>query len=171
MTIDQIKAHCNEAFRKGGHNFATSNIALSINGRLTKTQGRCISKAYMGAYYPEKIEISRQLLETGTEQAIIDVIYHECAHALVTIETAEPHGHDAVFKAVCQKIGATRDKASGYVERKENVAVDEIYKYTVYCPNCGFIGGYSKMGKRLKNINDCFCGKCNGGNLYYKQNW
>ncbi len=40
-----------------------------------------------------------------------------------------------------------------------------------FCPNCGKIGGFSRMCKTIKNIKDCTCGKCNSDALTVVQNW
>lgn len=171
MTVEDIKEYCREAFEKAGYDFDYFGIEVSINGRLTRTLGRCLYKRDIitDDIMPTKIEISKQLLETSTLDDIISIIYHECCHALVTIETGEKHGHDAVFKTMCKKVGTKNDTCATKVKR--TIEEDKIYKYTVYCENCGFAGGFNRMCSTLKNIKYCECGKCKQSKLYYKQNW
>jgi predicted SprT family Zn-dependent metalloprotease len=49
------------------------------------------------------IELSIHLVYRNGSTEIRDTILHEIAHALV----GQEHGHDAVWKAKCQEIGAT----------------------------------------------------------------
>jgi predicted SprT family Zn-dependent metalloprotease len=166
LTVEDIKDVCRKVFEKAGAgDFDSYNIEVSINKRLSRTLGRCFSCGDV----VEKIEISYRLLETTTLSDILEVIKHECAHALVVIETGEAHKHDAVFKSMCKRIGCSRDCAKGAVHR--TVSEDKIYKYTVICPTCGVIGGKSRMSKNLKDIENCYCKKCGSYGLSYTQNW
>ena len=47
----------------------------------------------------------------------------------------------------------------------------EIVGDAVFCPKCGKIGGYSRMCKTLKYIDQCYCKRCNNSSLTYVQNW
>lgn len=170
MSLAKIKEYCAEAFKKGGYDFAVSGIAVVINGRLTRTLGRCYSECINGVYTPTRIEISRQLIETSSDKSIVDVIFHECCHALVVLETGEMHRHDKIFKAMCARIGAEADGAV-LKEVEHTVAEDSLYKYVIYCPNCGMIGGKNRMCRTLREIEFCTCKKCGGSGLSYIQNW
>lgn len=163
-----IKEYCEKAFTRAGYDFNNYDIAIVINGRITKTLGRCFYKRERNKVVPTKIEISRQLIETSSTQTIVDVIYHECAHALASIETGEQQGHNKIFKEMCARIGTTNDGVSTHVER--TVTQEEVYKYTIYCPNCGFRGGYNRMCKTLQNLAYCSCKDCGSHELFYKQN-
>lgn len=170
MTLTKIKEYCAEAFKKGGYDFEKSGITVTLNSRLTRTLGRCYSKCYDGVYTPTRIEISRQLIETSVDKSIINVIFHECAHALVTLETGELHRHDKVFKAMCARIGADED-GSFMKEVERTVAEESLYKYTIYCSNCGVIGGRNRMCRTLREIESCTCRRCGESKLFYVQNW
>ena len=168
MTIENVMVHVNEAFSKAGYNFPACGIEVSINKRLTRTLGRCKSVRHGDIVTPQAIEFSAEMLETATDKTIIDVIYHECAHALVGIETCEKHGHDAVFKAMCRRIGTDNDGTVTEVER--TVAETEVYKYCVYCNKCGkIVGKYHRAGKVVKTPQFYSC-KC-GGSLTVIQNY
>jgi predicted SprT family Zn-dependent metalloprotease len=168
MSLAKIKEYCGKAFEKAGYDFNAENIEIRINGRLTRTLGRCFAEIRAGVVYPTKIEFSRRLLETSVDDSIIAVIEHECCHALVALETGERHGHDAVFKRMCARIGCTNDGTSTHVER--TVADSEVYKYSVFCSNDGFLRGYNRMCSTLKNLSNCYCPKCKQMKLYYVQN-
>ena len=169
LSLSEIKEICAKAFQKGGYNLDDYNITISINGRLTRTFGRCKGKYINFRFVPYAIEISKQLIETCADTSVIEVIYHECAHALVDIETGEHHGHDKVFKDMCKRIGAAFDtsKSQG-VERV--VSDTKIYKYFIICEGCGKVcGKYHRAGKIIKNIEYYHC-KC-GGQLKVVQNY
>ena len=168
MDFKDVLVHVSEAFAKGGYDFATSGIDVKINKRLTRTLGRCIGTRSRDSYTPNRIEFSAELLATSTDKSIIDVIYHECAHALVGLETGENHGHDAVFKAMCHRIGTNNDGTTTKVER--TVEDTEVYKYFVYCNQCGQIAGkYHRAGNVVKYPEHYHC-KC-GGSLHVVQNY
>ena len=143
------------------------DIPVFINGRLTRTLGRVFQQNINGTYVPTKMEISRQLLQTATDESIESVISHEVAHFIVAKQTGEKHGHDEAFKLVCAKIGCTNDGYATKVER----TVEAKDKYEVFCPKCGKISGYSRMCKTLKYIDQCYCKRCNNSSLTYVQNW
>lgn len=164
-TIEKITEYCKEVCGNANVEFS---IPVSINGRLTRTLGRVHSTRNVNGYVtPQRMEFSRQFLETSSDESIRQVIKHECAHFIVAATTHESHGHDAVFKKVCAEIGCEADKTSTEVER----VVEIKDKYEVFCPNCGKIGGFSRMCKTIKNIKDCTCGKCNSNVLTVVQNW
>lgn len=169
MEINEIKQHLKSAFAKAGYNFDDYNITVSVSGRMKKTLGWCEVQIKNGVHRPSEIRISNYLLENSTLPVIKDVIYHEAAHALVTIETGENHGHDAVFKAMCARIGTTND---GTVTQAFEVTEPEkYYKYTTYCANCGkMTGGYSRSCKTIQ-YPFMYKSKCCGASITVKQNW
>lgn len=145
-------------------------VPIMANGRLTRTLGRVHSERKAGEpWKATRVEFSKQLLETSTDETIRDVILHEAAHYVVVTRTGESHGHDAVFKAACAELGTTNDGTTTKVE--STVAATALYKYTIDCPRCGNIGGMNRMCKTLREINWCTCRKCGGAGLTYTQNW
>jgi predicted SprT family Zn-dependent metalloprotease len=68
------------------------------------------SKRQMGCccYGPKVIELSRHFVERNDLDLIRDTLLHEIAHALV----GPGHGHDAVWKAMCLRIGAKPERLS-----------------------------------------------------------
>lgn len=170
MNLEEIKVYICEAFRKGGYDFNDYNIEVSINNRLTTTLGRCRCQGIAGIWKPYAIEFSGKLLTVGTKKEIIDVIYHEVAHALVCIETKERHGHDATFRAMCSRIGTTNDGRYTDVQAYKEEALNKVYKYDIYCENCHkFIAHRSRACKVTKNPEHFRC-NC-GGALRVLQNY
>jgi len=116
-TVERITELCVEYCDRCNIKF---NSPVVINGRLTRTLGRCFYEGHGSVWNPVKIEISRQLLETATDESIEAVIAHECAHYVSCAITHENHGHDSTFRFYCEKIGTTNDTAVYYdLERKK----------------------------------------------------
>ena len=166
MTSRQIENRCIEIFKSVNLKF--ENITVFINGRLTKTLGRCCYERKCGKVTPVRLEFSRQLLETATPQSIDAVILHECAHAIAAIETGESQGHNNYFKSVCARIGTNNDTTTTHVDR--TIEENKVYKYFVNCRCCGkTIGKYQRAGKVVKYPSAYQC-KC-GGDLEVIQNF
>ena len=166
MTIDELKTECSKVFSFVGLEF--KGIDIKINGRLTRTHGRCMYQVLRGKVTPIRIEFSRQLLETATPHSILEVLKHECAHAIACIETGEKQGHNAYFKSVCHRIGAEYDTCSSSVER--TVEDNQIYKYTVICKDCcKILARYHRAGKIVQHPENYHC-KC-GGRISVVQNF
>ena len=155
MNLEEVKAELNRLSAIVNDEF---DIEFAINGRLTRTLGRVImvgSKAR--GYQPTKLELSKQLLETATVESIKEVIAHEFAHYYITKTTRENHGHDAQFKALCQRLGGGDGKTSTKVNR----TVEVQSKYDTFCTSCGKpTGSFSRAGKKVKNpelYRSCCC--------------
>ena len=168
MTVQEIQQICITACKKYNIEF---NLTVTINGRLTRTLGRVISHCNdAGKWAPTAFELSRQLVETGTTESIVETVLHECAHYIAIATTGENHGHDAYFKNICHTIGTSNDKTHYAAEYTK--PAEERYKYAIYCKTCeDFRGGYNRMCKTLQNLNACYCKKCGKYTLTYIQNW
>ena len=76
----------------------------------------------------KEISLSRPLTEANHYVEVVDTILHEIAHALV----GPGHGHDAVWKRMCVKIGAKPQRCY----TSEDV-VSVAGKYRAVCGGCG----------------------------------
>jgi len=167
--LNRIKLEMKEVCRKANVEF---NIPVRLNGRLSRTLGRVHQECHNGTWEPVSVEFSKQLLETASDESIRDVILHETAHVIATIRTGESCGHNSYFKKVCAEIGTTNDGTTTKVER--TVSEETLQKYSLYCDGgCGgkFLGGYSRMGKNLKNLDACTCRLCGQSKFRLVQNW
>ena len=167
FTVENIEKVCQEFSNMVGDTF---DLPVAINGRLTRTLGRVCTLVNTKTGYVtlQRMEISRQLLETASEESIRSVIGHEWCHYIIAKTTHERHGHDALFKSWCARIGIENDKATTEVERV--VAVQS--KYEVYCDTCKkTIANYSRMSNTLRNLDQCTCNACKTSNLRLIQNW
>lgn len=166
-TVEKIEKLCVEYC---GRCNVTFNSPVVVNGRLTKTLGRCFYLRTGSVWNPTKIEISRQLLETATDKCVEAVIAHECAHYVTVALTHKSHGHDATFKHYCAMIGTDNDTAI-YNDLERTKPNEEIYKYTMYCSKCGkFVGGRSRACKITKEPEN-FYTKCCDAKIKVYQNW
>ena len=158
LTEKDLTNMCKEICRIAGYDFT---IPVKINKRLTRTLGRVSWIRVNGKVTSTSMEISYQLLATATFDSIKAVVAHECAHYLVNEETHESHGHDAVFKAMCARIGCTNDgKVCHSLDRE--VPETQIYKYFVICKDCGkTVGKYHRAGKIVQHPDFYSC-KCGG---------
>ena len=166
-STDRIAELCTEYCGRCGVKF---NSPVIINGRLTRTLGRCFYERSGEVWNPIKIEISRQLLETATDESIEAVIAHECAHYVACAITHKNHGHDSTFRFYCEQIGTTNDTAV-YDNLERTKANEEIFKYTLYCSKCGgFVGGRSRACRITKNPHNFYTKCCEAG-IRAVQNW
>lgn len=166
-TVETITDFLKENAAKLGHDF---DIPVKINGRFSSTLGamRYIHN-WDGTDTPTSIDISKQLIENASDKSIESTLLHELAHWVAIVEDpdSKAHGHDAVFKEICHRLGCDNDKTTAKVEYLVNE--EKVNKYSVYCPDCGFLRGYARKGKVLKNIGAYSCPKC-GSSVYYEEN-
>ena len=167
MTTQEIYNECVKIFSSVDLEF--NNIEIKINGRLTKTLGRCCYEVQGSKLTPIRLEFSRLVIEKGDSKLIEDVIKHECAHAIATIETGEKQSHNMYFKSVCARIGTTNDTPSTVA--KYNAGDAEIYKYIINCEKCKkVVGKYHRAGNVVKMTPYYRCSNC-GGSLKVTQNF
>ena len=75
----------------------------------------------------KEISLSKPLIEANDYVEVVDTILHEIAHALV----GPGHGHDAVWKRMCVKIGA---KPQRCFSSDDTVTI--AGKYRAVCGGC-----------------------------------
>ena len=166
LTEKDLTEICQRICAVAGYNFT---IPVKINKRLTRTLGRVSWIRINGKVQSTLMEISYELLTTATFDSIKNVLAHECAHYLVTMETGEAHGHDAIFKSMCARINCTND-GTIYHSLSRDVPENKIYKYFVTCEDCGsIVGKYHKAGKTVQHPELYRC-KC-GGRLHVTTNY
>lgn len=171
-TIERIKKLCVEYCGKVDVPF---DAPIGINSRFTTTLGRCSYKFINGIYTPTKIEFSKQLLETATDESIEAVIGHECAHYVTIFLTREKHGHDATFRSYCKKRGVTNSAAIyhdiKYKENHEPAEEYEIFKYSIYCSCCGKLVANRRRACKITKQTSLYSSSCCNASLKVIQNW
>lgn len=118
------------------------NGELKINGRLTRSLGRCQAiitrdrfSGEIKTVNPIGIDISKRFIEVATTQEIIDVLAHEFAH-YCTYKTVGQHDHDTLaFKKFCEILSTSHAPSMSTKNKIRN-------KYEIYCTCCGkHLGG------------------------------
>lgn len=146
----------------------TSGILLSCSARMVRQYGVC---CFCGDR-PAKIRLAAFLLDEP-EQLHKTALY-EYAHAAAALLTGRRHGHDAVWKAVCLRIGcaperlsepcaAARRRAEEYEKGRAGAPV-----WLVVCRGCGAVSRYRRRGKVVQLLQQhpttsaCVCRQCGG---------
>lgn len=143
-------------------------VNIEFSDKMVKTIGYVQIEKINGIFIPTLVKFSMPQIETTIDADVKQAIGHEAAHYIATIIYKKDCEHGPLFRHVCAVIGVTANKPQMKMRRVENAK--EIYKYTVFCENCGRIKGYARMCATLRDINHCHCSKCKG-KVYYKQNW
>jgi predicted SprT family Zn-dependent metalloprotease len=100
MEVDHATEIANRLLRENG--------LIDWDVRLNKNKRR------LGAckQYLKRIELSEHYVQRNEIEHVIDTILHEIAHALVGCE----HGHDAVWKEMCMRLGCKPKACEGDVD-------------------------------------------------------
>lgn len=146
----------------------TSGILLSCSARMVRQYGVC---CFCGDR-PAKIRLAAFLLDEPEQ--LHKTALHEYAHAAAALLTGRRHGHDAVWKAVCLRIGcaperlsepcaAARRRAEEYEKDRAGAPV-----WLVVCRGCGAVSRYRRRGKVVQLLQQhpmtsaCVCRQCGG---------
>ena len=163
-TLDDVRKEYDRLDNLCGVN--TSEITL-VELDSVKRLGVCRHKTdrRTGYYVPIKIGISARILNS-TEDAFLDVVRHEYAHAVDILRhptgRGKPHGNS--WKAICLEVGCT-PKATTPVSEEGKELRKERAKYVITCKCCGNTYYYLKTTKIVKLIQSggtAFCGRCKG---------
>ena len=84
---------------------STEQIPLSFSSRMVRQYGVCCFRADR----PTAIRLAA-FLKDEPEQ-LRQTALHEYAHAAAALLTGRRHGHDAVWKSVCLRVGCSRSPA------------------------------------------------------------
>ena len=118
----------------------------------TATTNRRKSSFGLCDYRKRQIQLSTILTPNCTEEAIMNTIFHEVAHAII----GSGHGHDRVWKSKCLELGGNGLRCGGsdnYIDGDREF-LNKSSKYTLECPVCGNTVPRSRKLKR-----DISCGK------------
>jgi predicted SprT family Zn-dependent metalloprotease len=99
----------------------------------------------------QTISLSKHLAQLNDEAEVEDTILHEIAHALV----GPGNGHNAVWKAMCVKIGAKPKRCYDSSTVKAPKA-----KYLMICPKCGISGTRNRLPRDCRTYS---CARCSNG--------
>ncbi len=101
--------------------------------------------------FVKRIELSKQYVLHNDRAHIVDTILHEIAHALVGAK----HGHDAVWKQMCEHLGCVPRAC-------ESTAVMPEGNWKAQCPSCFKTFSQHRKPKHLRGLYCRGCGPKNG---------
>lgn len=81
---------------------------------------------------------------------MLDTARHEYAHAAAALLTGRRHGHDAVWKDICVRIGCKPERLAGTTAAQE--AKNAGCGYLVRCKTCGAESRYLRRGAVVRSI-------------------
>lgn len=166
LLLETIRSEYRRLDRQLG--ISTEQLPLSFSTRMVRQYGVCCFRADK----PTAIRLAA-FLKDAPEQ-LRQTALHEYAHAAAALLTGQRHGHDAVWKGVCQRIGcrperlskpcaAAQERAAAYERSRAGSPV-----YLVRCLGCGTESLYRRRGKIVQLLEQhpktrsCICKKCGG---------
>jgi predicted SprT family Zn-dependent metalloprotease len=99
----------------------------------------------------KRIELSEHYIAMNSSEKVIDTILHEIAHALVGVH----HGHDAVWKEMCTRLGCNPMSCEKSAEMPEG-------DWRADCPTCHKVFTRYRRPKSLRGFYCTTCGPVNG---------
>lgn len=122
------------------------------------TYDRAVRRFGQCRYNEQQISLSAPLVECNGEDAVLDVILHEVAHAIAGHEA----GHGPRWKAVARRIGANPTRCY------DNTTVVTVpYAWAITCNRCGKVLGLRH--RRKLDISRRTHSGC-GGTVEYRRN-
>ena len=179
-SLDDVKTIVNRVSELDEKYAFVGDMEIAYNGRLSRTLARCLTEitrrnGVVVNARPFKLEFGKTILNVETKEALEQTVLHEVAHAITNYVHQESCGHDRRFKEVCKKIGCYDDgtTAKTYSEEIKKASIDNTYKYTLTCKNCGEVSGFRKINDTLRSIKNgghpCYCSKCKCDEFEFKQ--
>ena len=175
MTLEQIIQICKQLSEQHNDVF---DIPVELNPRLKRTLGRVTSRRIKNSdnVEPVKMEIATYLAKDGSDEDITNVVKHEWVHYYLDKTTHINHGHDKLFKKICQEInctGTTQTRVDSLDDntKYEMCLTDQAsHKYTIVCPHCKKVVGHrDRMCATLRHLYECSCPECGCLGLGYSE--
>ena len=130
----------------GSTGIDTRLIRLSFSKKMRRQHGVCCFRGDR----PTEIRLADFL--RADDDAMLDTARHEYAHAAAALLTGRRHGHDAVWKDICVRIGCKPERLAGTTAAQE--------------AKNGAESRYLRRGAVVRSIaqgrQDCRCRRCGG---------
>lgn len=134
-TVERISELVDEILHSEGY---TRYFPVKISKRMTTTLGWVKSIRSLGTASIMEMKFSAELLDKGTDEHVLDIIKHECAHAILIMRDPHTdHGHDAEFVRECNRLQCkSTGRHIAYRELMEQDTEEKPPRYQVYCKHC-----------------------------------
>ena len=131
IKLHKVKEFANEQLKKWGLTGSHGNDWCMVwDTKAKRRYGQC-------RYHKQEIGITKQLANINSIEESKDVVLHEIAHAL----TGRGHGHDAVWKRMCVRVGARPERC--YSSEANGGNVKQVKgKYKVINKDTGEVYSY-----------------------------
>lgn len=164
-TLEEVRAEYRRLDRLIG--IDTSQIELKISKRAVRQLGSFRAPNIPGSA-PLRITLSALILEDDAQ--FWDTVRHEYAHAAVyLLRPGERHGHDAVWRAMCRRVGCSgarlaAEQGQAAQRRREQA------RYLIRCERCGAETPYLRRGRNVELMLSgrgryLRCARCGGAGL------
>jgi len=163
-SLEEVRAEYDRLDRLIGVD--TSGIELKISKRAVRQLGSF--RVPTGGRAPLRITLSWLILEDDAQ--FWDTVRHEYAHAAVyLLYPGEKHGHDAVWRAICRRVGCDPHRLAPEKGRAAELRQAQA-RYLIRCKNCGSESRYVRRGKAVDLMlrgrgKSLRCRRC-GGNSF-----
>ena len=155
-TLEEIREEYDRLDRYLG--IDTRTIRLSFSKRMRRQHGVCCFRGDR----PTEIRLA-DFLRTD-DAAMLETARHEYAHAAAALLTGRRHGHDAVWKRICETIGCRPERLAEATAAQE--AENAGRGYLVCCETCGAQSRYLRRGAVVRSLEageqSCRCRRCGG---------
>jgi len=164
-TLEEVRAEYDRLDRLLG--IDTRGIELMISRRAVRRLGSFRSPAAGGR---EGLRIMLSALILDGEELFWDTIRHEYAHAAVyLLYPGEKHGHDAVWRAMCRRVGCSGSRLAKAEEKAVRLREEKV-RYIIRCERCGSESHYVRRGKAVELMlcgrgRLLYCSRCGGDRL------
>ena len=142
-SLEEVRAEYDRLDRLIG--IDTAKIELRISRRAVRQLGSFRSPARGKG--PLRITLSWLILEDDAQ--FWDTVRHEHAHAAVyLLHPGEKHGHDAVWRAMCRRVGCDPKRLAPEKGKAAELRQAQA-RYLIRCKTCGIESRYVRRGKAV----------------------
>lgn len=144
----------------------TGSVRLTLSTRMVRQYGVCCFRAEK----PVEIRLAAFLLDEPEQ--LRQTALHEYAHAAAALLSGKRHGHDALWKALCVRVGCRPERLSQPCPAAKRRAQEYqsaragAPRYLVTCTGCGAVSRYTRRGKVVQalemrpGMTGCICKRC-----------
>ena len=143
-SLDEVRREYDRLDRLVG--IDTSGVELKISRRAVRQLGSF--RAPSRGKGPLRVTLSALILDDDAQ--FWDTVRHEYAHAAVwLLHPGEKHGHDAVWRDMCRRVGCNPKRLAPEKGRAAELRQART-RYIIRCRLCGGESRYVRRGKAVE---------------------